>query len=183
MKDTKRLTFSAMAVALGVLFMTLGFFVEVLDLTVSALCSILMLFICIEVRGAYPLLVWIATSVLGAVFFTGSLVWVTYLLIFGIFPIIKAYIERCKKPLWAVLKLVYFALSAPAVIVISEKVLGIPFFGEDLQLPFIEGNELIFKLAVVAALICALMVYDVFLTVMVRAYFARLRPAMKHILK
>lgn len=183
MKETKRLTFSAMAVALGVLFMTLGFFVEVFDLTVSALCSILMLFICIEVRGAYPVLVWLATSVLGAVFFTGSLVWVTYLLIFGIFPIIKAYIERCRRPLWWVLKLAYFSVSAPSVVLISEKLLGIPFFGEDMNLPFVEGNELIFKIVILAVLIAALMIYDAFLTVMVRAYYARLRPAMKHILK
>ena len=43
MKETKKLTFASMAVALGVLFMTLGYFIEVLDLTVAALCSMLML--------------------------------------------------------------------------------------------------------------------------------------------
>ena len=183
MKETKRLTFSAMAVALGVLFMTLGFFVEVLDLTVAALTSMLMLFVCIEVRGAYPFFVWIATSVLGAVFYTASLVWLTYFLIFGIYPIIKAYIERCPRQLWWVLKLAFFAVSAPTVILISEKLLGIPFFGEDLSIPMLEGNMLIVKAAVIALLIAALMIYDVFLTVMVRAYFARLRSALKHILK
>ena len=183
MKETKRLTFAATAVALGVVFMTLGFFVEVLDLTVAALTSILMLFICIEVRGAYPFLVWIATSLLGAVFFTGSLVWVTYLLIFGIFPIIKAYIERLGRPLWWVMKLIFFSVSAPSVVLISEKLLGIPFFSEELNIPFLEGNELIVRIAVIALLIAALMVYDVFLTVMVRAYYARVRPMMKRILK
>lgn len=183
MKETKKLTFASMAVALGVLFMTLGYFIEILDLTVAALCSMLMLFVCIEVRGAYPWLVWGATSLLGAIFYTSSLVWGTYLLIFGIFPILKAYIERLPRSLWWVLKLLFFAASSAALIFLSEKILGIPFFGEELNIPFLEGRDWIFKTAVYAVLVGALMIYDAFLTIMVRAYYARLRPAMKNILK
>ena len=72
-----------MSIALGVLFMTLGAFVEVLDLTASALCSCLMAFVFIEIGAKYAIAVWLGTTILGAVFYTHSLVWVTFFLIFG----------------------------------------------------------------------------------------------------
>lgn len=182
MKQTKKITVSAMAVALGVVFMTLGFFVEVLDLTVAALCSIIMLFVFIEVGKPYTFLVWLATSLLGALFFTGSLVWVTYFLVFGIYPIMKAYIERLKKPLWLPLKLVLFNISAFLLILVSELVFGIPFFGE-INMPIFEGREWIFKVLVCVILNVAFIAYDIFLTLMVRAYFSRIRPRIQKILK
>ena len=39
MRKTKKLTVGAMMIAMGVLFMTLGYFVEALDLTVAAMLS------------------------------------------------------------------------------------------------------------------------------------------------
>ena len=171
-----------MAVALGVVFMMLGFFIEALDLTVAALCSILMLFVFIEIGRPYTFLVWICTSLLGALFFTGSLVWVTYFLVFGIYPIIKAYIERAKRIFWLPLKIVFFNIAAVALIAVSEFVLGIPFFGE-INMPVFEGKEWIFKAIVYAILNLAFVVYDIFLTLMVRAYFSRIRPAISKILK
>ncbi len=182
MKQTKKLTVSSMAVALGVLFMLLGYFVEVLDLTVAALCSLLMVFMCMEVGKPYNFLVWLATSLLGALFFTSSLVWVTYLVVFGIYPIIKGYIERLRRVFWIPVKLVFFLISSSAVIAISEFLLGIPFFGES-PFEFAAGYEWIFPAAVYAVLIIAMFVYDVFLTVMVRAYVVKIRPKIKNILK
>ena len=182
MKQTKKITVSAMAVALGVVFMTLGFFVEALDLTVAALCSIIMLFVFIEVGKPYTFLVWLCTSLLGALFFTGSLVWVTYFLVFGIYPIVKAYIERAKRIFWLPLKLVFFNISALILISVSEFILGIPFFGE-INIPLFEGKEWIFKALVYVLLNLAFVVYDIFLTLMVKAYFLRVRPRISKIIK
>ena len=182
MKQTKKITVSAMAVALGVVFMTLGFFVEALDLTVAALCSIIMLFVFIEVGKPYTFLVWLCTSLLGTLFFTGSLVWVTYFLVFGIYPIVKAYIERAKRIFWLPLKLVFFNISALILISVSEFILGIPFFGE-INIPLFEGKEWIFKALVYVLLNLAFVVYDIFLTLMVKAYFLRVRPRISKIIK
>ena len=135
MKQNKKITLSAMAIALGVLFMTLGFFVEVLDMTVAALCSCLMTFVFIEIGAKYAVAVWLGTSVLGAVFFTSSLVWVTFFLVFGIFPILKAFIERLKRPFWIPVKLALFLVSATVMILVSELILGIPFFASDTEFP------------------------------------------------
>ena len=183
MRQTKKITLSAACIALGVLFMALGAFVEVLDLTVAALCSCLMAFVFIEIGDKYAFGVWIGTSILGAIFFTHSLVWVTYFLICGIYPILKAYIERQRRVIWIPLKLVYFVIASTALILVSELLLGIPFFEDDFAVPFFEDNMMIFRALLYVLLIVATFVYDVFMTVMIRAYFARFRKYIKQILK
>ena len=183
MKQTKKITFSAMSIALGVLFMTLGFFIEALDMTVAALCSCLMAFVFIEIGWKYAVAVWLGTSLLGAVFFTSSLVWVTFLFIFGIFPILKAFIERLKRPLWIPVKLAFFIVSATVMILVSELLLGIPFFDDSINLPLIGDNVVVFRIVVYALLIIALFVYDVFMTVMIRAYFGGIRRRIQSLLK
>ena len=172
-----------MAIALGVLFMTLGFFVEVLDMTVAALCSCLMAFVFIEIGAKYAVAVWLGTSVLGAVFFTSSLVWVTFFLVFGIFPILKSFIERLKRPFWIPVKLAFFLVSATVMILVSELILGIPFFDDSINLPLIGDNVIVFRIVVYVLLIAALFVYDVFMTVMIRTYFANIRKRIQSLLK
>lgn len=183
MKQNKKITLSAACIALGVLFMALGAFVEVLDLTVAALSSCLMAFVFIEIGDKYAFGVWLGTSILGAVFFTHSLVWVTYFLVCGIYPILKAYIEKLKRPFWIPAKLVFFIISAILMILASELLLGIPFFSDTLNVPFFENNMELFKTIVVVALIGALFVYDIFLTVMIRTYFSSFRDRIKSVLK
>lgn len=183
MKETKKLTISAMAIALGVAFMTLGAFVEVLDLTVAAITSCIMAFIFIEVGKPYTYFVWLGTSILTFVFFPHSFTWVTYLLVFGIYPILKAYIERTKRVFWIPLKLLFFNVSAPLMIIASEYLLGIPFFGEDVVFPIFEENTLAFKIGIYLGLIVALMLYDLFMTFMIRAYFSSIRKRIERILK
>ena len=182
MKQTKKITFSAMSIALGVLFMTLGYFIEVFDLTVSALCSVLMVFVFIEIGAPYTFLVWIGTSILGALFFTGSLAWGSYFLVFGIYPILKAYIERTKRIFWIPIKLIEFIISGAALIALSEYVLGIPFFGE-VNIPLLEGKEIIYKIFVFVAMIVAFFLYDICLTFAVRFYFSNFRKRISSLLK
>ncbi len=183
MKQTKKLTLGAMAIALGVLFMTVGAFVEALDMTVAALNSLLMVFVFIEVGRPYTYFVWLGTSLLGFVFFPHSFVWVTYFLLFGIYPILKAYIEKLRRPLWIPIKLVAFNICAPLMILASELILNIPFFGDDVSLPFLEENTYIFKIVLYVALIIVMMIYDFFLTVMIRYYLERIRPKISKLLK
>ena len=183
MRQTKKITLSAACIALGILFMALGAFIEVLDLTTAALCSCLMAFVFIEIGDKYAFGVWLGTSILGFAFFTHSLVWVTYFLVFGIYPILKAYIEKLKRPFWIPLKLVVFVASALLIILTSELLLGIPFFGDPEGIAFFEDHVDIFRTVVTVALIIALFVYDVFMTVMIRFYFSTFRKRIESILK
>jgi hypothetical protein len=163
--------------------MALGAFVEVLDFTASALCSLIMMFVFIEIGSPYTFFVWIATSVLGLIFFPHSLVSVTYFLIFGIYPILKAYIEKLKRVFWFIVKLAYFLVASGAMIAVSELVFDIPFFTDDLNIPFFESNQMLFRIIIFALLIAATFVYDIFLTVMARSYFSVLRDRIKRFLK
>ncbi len=172
-----------MAIALSVVFLTLGAVVEVLDLTVAAVASCIMAFIFIEVGQPYTYFVWLGTSILTCVFFPGSFVWVTYFLIFGIYPILKAYIEKTKKVLWIPLKFLFFNIASPLMILASELILGIPFFTEDLSIPFFEDHMLLFKICVYIALIVALYIYDIFMTIMIRTYFSSIRKRVERFLK
>ena len=69
MSQTKKLALSATLTALGTVFMVLGGFIEVLDLTVCALASLLVAFVYIEIGAPYYWLVWICTSLCSALLF------------------------------------------------------------------------------------------------------------------
>ena len=107
MRQTKKVTLSAMMVALGTAVMVLGAVVEVFDLSVCAIASLLVVFTYIEIGSYYPGLVWICTSLATALIYPSSLMWAEYLLVFGLYPLIKVYIERLPKWTWIILKLLY----------------------------------------------------------------------------
>jgi len=174
MKTTKKVTLSAMAVALGTVIMLLGAVIETLDLTVCALASLMVVFIYIEVGSYYPWLVWICTTLTTALVYPGSLVWIEYLLVFGIFPLIKAYIGKLPRWSWLIVKILYINLMIWGIFLIAEVLLGIPFFAED---------TLVMKIVLYAMINIAFIAYDFFITVMVRFYFDKLRSRFKRLLK
>lgn len=174
MKSTKKLALSAMLTALGTVFMVLGGFIEVLDLTVCALASLLVAFVYIEIGAPYYWLVWICTSLCSALLFPGSPLWMEYLLVFGIWPILKAFVERLPRPLWLLLKLVFINAIIWALIFLMDAVFGTPFLDADLP---------ILKAALYVLINVAFVLYDMFITVMVRFYYDRLRKRFKTLLK
>ncbi len=174
MSQTKKITLSAMMVALGTAIMLLGAVIEVLDLSVCAVASMLVVFVYIEIGSYYPWLVWVCTSLATALIFPGSVIWVEYLFVFGIYPLIKAYIERLPKWSWLIVKLVYINAVIWGIFCVSELLLGIPFFEE--------GSKLLTVITYVLMNI-AFVAYDFFIVVMVRFYFVKLRPRFKKFLK
>ncbi len=174
MSQTKKITLSAMMVALGTAFMIIGAVFEVLDMTVCAMASMLVVFIYLEIGSYYPWLVWICTTIATALLYPGSLIWAEYLLIFGVYPLIKAYIERLPKWTWLIVKLVYLNAVVWGMIAISELLLGIPFFGE-------EGKIMIIITYIL--LNVAFVMFDIMITIMVRFYMSKIRPRISKLLK
>ena len=174
MRETKKLALSALLVGLGTVFMVIGSFVEVLDLTVCALSSLLVVFVFLEIGGYYPWLVWICTSLCTALLYPGSIIWAEYALVFGIYPLIKAYIEKLPKWSWFIVKLAYINAVIWGLFAICELLLGIPFFDAE--------NE-IMLIVVYVLMNFAFIAYDLFITVMVNFYFIKLRPRFKKFLK
>ena len=174
MRKTKKITLSAMVIALGTLFMVLGGFIEVLDLSASAIASVLVAFVYIEIGSPYTWLVWLGTTLASFISFSGSVLWLEYFLVFGIYPILKAYIERTPRRLWIFLKLLYINVTLWLIFAGFEFIFKTSVFIVD---------KLWVKIGIYAIMNIAFVAYDLFITVMVRFYFARLRPRFKHLLK
>ena len=163
-----------MIVAMGAAFMAIGGLIEVLDLSVLAFASLLVAFVYIEIGSSYPWLVWLCTSLIVAIIFPGSLIWLEYLAIFGIWPILKAYVERLPRWSWIIIKLAFINAIIWLMIIFAEKILGVPFF---------EDSIFILKAATYLLINVAFVVYDMFITVMVRFYMSKLRHRFKRLLK
>ena len=79
------------------------------------------------------------------------------------------------------MKLLYFTIVGAAFIFLSELVLGVPFFEE---LPEYAGAiGVAVKAAFILVCYVAMIVYDMFITVMTRLYFLKFRDKIKRILK
>ncbi len=174
MKDTKKLTLSAMIVAIGTLFMVLGAVIEVLDLTAVALASALMAFVYIEIGSPYTWGVWLATTALTFILYQHSVMWFVYLVLFGIYPIIKAYIERLPRPLWFPIKLLFGNAAFILMLLGVSFITGMPFIDTSESFLGISDKALYFVAFVLINL--AFIAYDFFITVMVRYYLEKLRP-------
>ena len=119
----KRITLCAMFIALGVVMLYFGALLEVLELCVAALASLLLFPLVIEYGRAYPWAVWLATSLLALLLLPYKMPGAVYLL-FGYYPILKAYLERLARPLCRLLKELVFAAGEIAIILASNLLVG-----------------------------------------------------------
>ena len=92
-KQVKYLTVSAMLAALGVILLSLGALVEVLDISVAVIASLLVVYAVIEMGGAYPWMIWLVTSIVGYLLMPKTPV-LFFALFFGFSPIVKEKAER-----------------------------------------------------------------------------------------
>ena len=178
MSTTKKLTLSALTVALGTTLMVLGVYIDVaemLDLSLCAIASLLVVFIYLEIGSYYPWLVWICTSLATALLATGKPIWIEYLLVFGNYPLIKSYIERLPRWSWILVKLVYINATVWAIFFLSELIIGQNFFFED--------DNLILSILTYVIINVAFIAYDMYIVVMVRFYHAKIRPRFAKFLK
>ena len=169
-----------MLVALGTTFMVIGAVIEVMDLTAVAFASLLGTFAYIELGSPYTDLIWLCTSLATFLLYPGSLMWLMYLLIFGIYPILKAYIERLSRALWWLFKLVFANVTFTLLMLGTEFIIGVSFFEEEslFGLPPIAVKVVLWIMMNVM-----FVAYDYFITVMVRYYFAKIRDRFKSFLK
>ena len=163
-----------MMVALGAVFLTVGAVWEIMDLSLCAIASLLIAFVYIELGSPYTWLVWLCTSLVSFIFFSGSVVWIEYFSVFGIYPILKAYIERTPRTLWLIFKLAYINAVIVVMIFCIELIFGFSFFGTD-SLWISAATYLLLNVAFIA--------YDAFLTVLIRLYMTKYRRRFRKFLK
>ena len=119
-KETKNLTLCAVFTAISVV---LAFFASAfsnMSLTLLALCGVVSAFALSECGYKYSVLMYVAVSVISAVFVPDKACVVLYVLLFGHYPIVKTLIERVGKPWLAwVIKLAVANLLAFAALYVT----------------------------------------------------------------
>lgn len=184
MRSTKKLTLSAILVAMSVVIMVLGGVISVLDLSMSALASLIVAFAFIEIGMPYTWLIWLATTVLSAVIFPGSLLWASYFAAFGLYPILKGYIERLPRPYWIFIKLGFANAAIWLMIAASELILGLPLFDTaSLGINLTETAAKLVKVGLYLFLNLVFFAYDLCITACVRFYMVKLRHRFQKFLK
>ena len=180
MRRTKKLTLSAILVALGVMLLYLGTLSAVLDLSAIAIAALLLLFCELELHTPYQLLVAIGTALLAFLLLPDKTVAFLYLLFGGALPILKCRLERLPRPLAPILKaIVYNALLAAALLLLFKLFLIDPAaYSLGGRLP----TYAVYLLGA-AALELLLLLYDLALTRMRLLYLYRLRQRLLPILK
>ena len=115
-KRTKYLTVSAMLSALGVVILSLGALVDVLDLTTAVMASFLIIYAVIEMSGVYPWLIWLVTSTLALILLPQKTPALFYALFAGFYPILKERLEPLRSIIAYPLKLLVFHLSLGGIV-------------------------------------------------------------------
>ena len=174
MKTTKKITVSSMVVALSAIFLILGSYISAADLILEVVASLLAVFVYIEIGSPYTWLVWLATTLTVAFLPNGISVAGMYLLVFGIYPILKAYIERTPRALWLLIKLVYINVIIVILALAVRLITGASMFASEL---------LIVNVALWVLINVAFVAYDMFITVAVRLYMLKYRKIFSKFLK
>ncbi len=169
-KQIKYLTISAMLSALGVIILALGSFIEVIDLTVAVVASILCVWAVIEMGGIYPWMIWIVTSVVGFLLLPLKTPALFYAIAFGFYPMIKELAEKHPRVLAWVIKIITF-----------HACLGLMFLGLWLFFPaMLEGVFQIWMLLLLyVAALAVFIVYDIALSRLITLYVFKFRSRFK----
>ena len=165
-KRTKYLTVSAMICALGVIILALGSVIEVLDITTAVVASLFCIYAVIEIGGAYPWGIWIVTSLLSVLLLPVKTPAIFYALFAGFYPILKEKLEKLKRPMAYLLKLVVFHISLGAIVLLLSV-----FFPEQLEL---DGAMKWLPVAMYAMCLAVFVLYDLALTRVITFYLYRL---------
>ena len=163
-RRTLALTISALLSALGVILLALGSLLETVDLSVAALASFFVIYAVIELKGAYPWMMWIVTAGLAWLLLPQKSPALFYTLI-GFYPILKEKAERLHPVLSWVVKLVCFHLEGLLAY------LGFRFL---LTASSVETRVWMLALFYLLALACFIL-YDLVLSRLITFYLVKLR--------
>ena len=147
---TRDISISGLFTALGIVLLYLGCLVPEMDMAASAAAGIVPVFVLMTASPAGGFMNYIATSVLALIILPSKTICIEYVFVFGIYPLIKLYIEKLKCiPLRALLK----ALISNVIILVC-----IEFFTELFLAP--EFMTVKWKLIAALVLNACFWIYD-----------------------
>ena len=175
MKKSQKISFSSLLVALAVTVMLVSYF-PYLTYAVPAIAGFFIFVIYMEVGNTYAVGGYVAAGFISLLFAEKEAA-VMFLCLFGIYPIIKALVEKIKKQTaeW-VIKLLFFNVMAVISYYITVYILGIPFddFGKF-------SKYGVYVLWAVCNPVFVL--YDISLSKMAVTYIMRVHPTVARIFK
>ncbi|MCQ4635358.1 hypothetical protein NE619_01330 [Anaerovorax odorimutans] len=164
-KKTFKLALGGICLALSVVFMFGASFVPGVELTLYALSSLFIAVMIIETGVKGGVLLYVAAVLLGLLVVPNKVAILPYACLFGIYGILKYYIEKIRNPVVQVLlKVLFFAgLLSAAFLGFRGVALG------NVELPDLPAGVLI------AAGVLFLLLYDLIYTLLIRIYRKRFR--------
>lgn len=163
---TRRLALCSLFSALGVIILYMGALIEVLDLSMAVVASLLVIVAVIELGGFYPWLIYAVTSLLAFLLLPNKFIVLVYAAFAGFYPILKSKFERIKGLVCALLKLGVFNLCLLAMLGVA-RLFVIPF-------------ETKYGLIITAVILNLLFVlYDYALTRLITTYLLKWRKMLK----
>ena len=160
---------SAMFSALGIVLLFVGGALGDLDLTISAVASLTVLISIIEMGVGYGFMVYAVTSALALLFFPSYFITPMYVCFVGLYPMIKYFSEKLKKPIAYLIKFASMNLMLALMFVLAANVYGIDV--HDQQLFGIDIGRYAVLLTYIIANI-TLLLYDYCLTKLIILYNA-----------
>ena len=168
---TRRLSVCALLCALGVTLAWLGSLIGALDLSTPLITSLLLVPVVIEYGRGYAWGVWASTAILSVLLLPNKSPAAVYL-VFGYYPILKAYLERLRPLPCRLLKQLLFAAVDLALVFGSNAIVGV----EEIMPPW-------YTAALVLGGFLVLNLTDFALTRLISAYLFKYRPRISKLMK
>ncbi len=169
---TFKLTLGAMMCALSVVILYLGSTVEVLDLSMAAIASLLCTVMVIEVGGPYPWVIFSVTAVLSLLLLPQKTPALFYTAFLGYYPLIKEKLETLNRSISYALKFIIFNIAVAAA-----AILYFYLFAPEILL------KVPFMIVGVILLNAVFIIYDIALTRLITFYIYRISPKLSFINK
>ena len=168
---TKKIALSAVLSSLGMVFLTIGSFIEVLDISSAAIAGFLIVIAVIELQGHYPVMMYLGISVLSILVLPNKYPALFFIFFCGFYPIFKAYIERFHYIVAWVVKFSLFNTFL-ALIILAIKILVLNGF-----LPPLENNNFLesFKIIVFIIANFTFLLYDIAMSRIINLYIIKIR--------
>ncbi|MBO5210565.1 MAG: hypothetical protein J6B80_01380 [Clostridia bacterium] len=175
MKRTNKITLCALMAALAVVLM-LGAYFPYLTYTIPAFAGLCVMIVLLEIGAKWAISAYITSAVL-TILFCEPEAMLMYVFLFGYYPILKAFIERIKKPIfeWPI-KMIFF--NAVVILVYS-------FIAELFGVTLTDTNDLgkytVYIVLVVGNIV--FVIYDITVAKMASFYYYIIQPKLRKILK
>jgi len=174
LSPTKKIALSAILSSLGVVFLSIGSLIDVLDLSSAAIAGFVIVIAVIELRGRYPVMMYFVISLLSVLVLPNKYPALFFIFFGGFYPIFKSYIERFHYIIAWVVKFSIFNIFLAFMILAVKFLINKGFLPDagDGDLNHLFEN---FKIIVFVVANFVFLLYDIAMTRIINFYIIKIR--------